>query len=130
MKGINGVRRKSHHEPKPPKKRSSNKRHFSESDITLSLSETTFSNNYFEEVDDVFISNSMSSNIENGSNQTSKTINDEIPNYLVNMIDNTDTVFNNVDNEFYDNQSNEYISFEYLKKFIESNELNGCGEYF
>lgn len=122
IKSTFAGRRKSHRDftsnSKPAVKKSK-RQHFSESDIfipTPSFTSDTL-------LDDVFVPN------DNGS-ETSYEKSREIS-QILEIIDNTDGSFGNVDdNGFYEDNSGEFISYDYLKKFIDSSDLNNCEQYF
>lgn len=74
-------------------------------------------------IDDIFVQNhtEIESSYEN-SREISQ---------IFEVIDNTDGSFGNVDdNGFYEDNSGEFISYDYLKKFIDSSDLNNCQQYF
>lgn len=72
-------------------------------------------------IDDVFVPNYNEGVYENSREMS----------HIFEVIDNTDGSFGNVDdNGFYEDNSGEYISYDYLKKFIDSSDLNNCEQYF
>ncbi|XP_063704021.1 transcriptional activator GLI3-like [Culicoides brevitarsis] len=112
LKSITG-RRKSHRDfssnVAKPKKHP--KRHFSESDVFSPVPSTsdTF-------VDDVFVPNNAPTDVQPKPQDVG-----------FDFIEHADETFaNNVG--FYDD--NEFISYDYLKKFIDSSDLNNCEQYF
>lgn len=112
IKSTFAGRRKSHRDFISKSKQKPTLRHFSESDIYMPT--TSFTNETL--IDDVFVPNNVASG--------------EIS-QIIEMIDNTDGTFGNGDdNGFYEDNSGEFISYDCLKKFIDSSDLNNCEQYF
>lgn len=126
IKNTFAGRRKSHREfssnPKTTVKKSSRKQIFSESDMYVPPT-SSFTSCSEPIIDDIFVQNHTEIEC---SYENSREISQ-----IFEVIDNTDGNFGNVDdNGFYEDNSGEFISYDYLKKFIDSSDLNNCQQYF
>uniref|UniRef100_A0A336LZY2 CSON007079 protein n=1 Tax=Culicoides sonorensis TaxID=179676 RepID=A0A336LZY2_CULSO len=123
-----GCRRKSHREFIPKQSKKQARKHFSESDASSVPSNSyptddkyELNNVNFDLNDDVFVQKPAESQEMQITN-------------IIEMIDSSNDNFQQIDdtNGFYEdpNNSSEFISYDYLKKFLDSSDLNNCEQYF